>query len=309
MERGATRRQWLACASLSAGIGAAQPNTRDARRVAISVDMEGISGVVSRAEDSPGSGEYAQAQKWLVSDVNAAVQGAVDAGATYIEVHDTHGGNKRNVPFGELHSAAHLVRGGNLFFWEYDTLDSAFGAAFMIGMHTGPLEPGVRSHYFSTEKIRGIRVNGQPVTEGHMTVALASHFGIPTVLVSGDDRICQRMQEWSNGQIEAVVTKRALERNSAITVPLERTRQEIRAAASKALKKAPGARLLGFEKPMTVEVDFHWPEDSKSVSLIPTVSRLGHTGVRFVAADALQAHKTLIAALMIVSSPASLGRP
>ena len=226
-----------------------EESRRDFKKVAISVDMEGVSGVVSSEEVTFGTEEFLSARRWLVSDVNAAVEGALDAGATYVEVHDTHGANKRHIPYEELHPTAHLVKGGNLFFWEYGALDSSFGAAFMIGMHSGPLASGILSHYF-TSKIREIRFNGRPVTESHMTAALAGQFGIPTVLVTGDDKVCDVMCEWSEGRMETVVTKRALAWNSGIVAPLARTRSEIRLAAKRALTKAPGARPLGFKEPL-----------------------------------------------------------
>jgi len=281
---------------------------RDFHKVAISVDMEGISGVVSEQEVTFGTEEFHRARKWLVADVNAAIEGALDGGATYIEVHDTHGANKRHIPYDELHPAAHLVKGGNLFFWEYDALDASFGAAFMIGMHAGPLAPGILSHYF-TSQIRAIRFNAQPVTESHMTAALAAYFGIPTVLVTGDDQVCSVMREWSKGQMETVVTKRALARNSGIVAPLARTRQQIRAAAQRALRQAPQVTPLGFQKPLEVTVDLATAEEAKSVALMPGVERSGDTAVTFTATNALEAHKTLIAALLILTSAVNLARP
>ena len=285
----------------TAGRAQQPPSGRDYRKVAISVDMEGISGVVSEQEVTFGTDEFQLARKWLVSDVNAAIEGALEAGATYIEIHDTHGANKRHIPYDALHPAARLVKGGNLFFWEYDALDPTFGAAFMIGMHAGPLARGVLSHYF-TSQIRRIAVNGRPVTESHMTAALAAHFGIPTVLVSGDDRACSIMREWSHQQMETVVTKRALARNSAIVTSLEHTREEIRAAANRALRKAPKATPLGFKEPLSVALELATSEDAKSVALMPAVERSGDRGVEFAAANALEAHKILIAALLILTS-------
>lgn len=289
------------------GLGArarSQPSQsakRDFRKVAISVDGEGISGVVNRAELNFDSPEFKEARQWMVSDVNAAVEGALQAGATHIEVHDTEGGIKRSIPYEALNQSAYLVKGGNLYFWEYDALDSSFGAAFLIGMHAGPLKPGIMSHYF-TPQIRDIRFNGEPVTESHMTVALAAHFGIPTVLVTGDDQVCSVLREWSKGQIETVETKRALAWSSGIVAPLSYNHERIREAASRALKKAPDVALLGFKEPVSVALELGTAEEAKSLSLMPGVRRVGRTGVEFSANNILEAHKTLIAALMILAS-------
>ncbi len=281
---------------------------RDYTKVAISVDMEGISGIVGGTERQLGGPEFAAARRWLVSDVNAAIEGAVDAGATHITVHDTHGSEKRNIPYDELHPAANLIRGGNQFFWEYDALDSSYGAAFMIGMHAGPLAPALASHYF-TASIRGIRVNSMPIAESHMTAALAAGFGIPTVLATGDEFVGRLMREWSNGEMVTVQTTDSLARNSAITMPLEKTHKLIRAGAREALQKAPHVKPLAFEEPLRVELDLAFPEEAKSIALMPTVEQTDDLSIAFTAADTLEAHKTLIAALLILTSPVNLARP
>ena len=310
------RRSFLGSALASAALGGLTRRSalglpaqaRDYSKVAISVDMEGISGIVSSRERLLDAPEFAAARKWLVSDVNAAVEGALDAGATRITVHDTHGSEKRNIPYDELHPAANLIRGGNQFFWEYDALDSSYGAAFMIGMHAGPLVPALASHYF-TSSIRGIRVNGRPIAESHMTAALAAHFGIPTVLVTGDQFVCRMMREWSGGEMVTVQIADSLARNSAITMPLEKTRKLIRAGAREALGKAPETKPLAFDKPLRVELDLAYPEEAKSIALMPTVEQTEDLSIAFTAKDALEAHKTLIAALLILTSPVNLARP
>jgi D-amino peptidase len=299
----------LASAALAApalvhgGQGGAVAGARDWRRVAISVDMEGATGVVAEEETNQTTEEYRAARRWMLSDVNAAVEGALDAGATYIEVHDTHNISKRNIPFEDLHPKAHLVRGGNTYFWNYDALDSSFGAALLVGMHAGPLQPGILSHYFSLQ-FREVRINNQPVTESHMTVALASHFGVPSVMVTGDDQICNVVRDWSKGQIETVVTKRALSWRSAVVASLADTHERIRATAARALKRAPDAPLLRFTEPMSVQVELNTAEQAKLFALIPTVKYDGVRTVVFTSANALEAHKTLVAAvLMLLSLP------
>jgi D-amino peptidase len=279
-----------------------QDRKGDPAKVAISVDMEGISGVAGADETEFGKDEYNAARKWMLSDVNACVEGACDGGATYVQIHDTHGGNKRNLPYGELDPRAYLVKGGNLFFWNYDALDSSFGAAMLIGMHAGPLQQGVLAHYF-TEQMREIRFNGLPVTESHVTIGLAAALGIPTVLVSGDDRVCDAIRDWSHGQIETVVTKHALGWNSAIMAPLSETHARIRAAANESLKKAPSTPLLRFKEPVEVAMELSIPEQAQYIAMIPTVRRVGERGVAFTADTILAAHKLLIVALMILASP------
>jgi len=106
-----------------------------------------------------------------------------------------------------------------------------------------------------------------------------------------------------------VVTKRALASNSAVVAPLASTRQQIRQAAKRALEKASHMNPLGFQEPLAVSVELSTAEEAKSVALMPGIKRSGDYGITFTATNVLEAHKTLIAALLILTSPVNLARP
>lgn len=155
-------------------------------RIAISVDMEGISGTVSFKQIVAGNPEFERAQRLATADVNAAIAGAREAGATRFFIHDTHWLDQINLLIDELDESAEYVGGQPLLLWE--DLDANYGAAFLIGYHARAGQSGIMSHVFS-DLICDIRLNGRSVGEGMLAAALAGYYGIPTILVTGDDHV------------------------------------------------------------------------------------------------------------------------
>jgi len=193
-------------------------------KILISADIEGASGIASAKEtgypkrpfgDPEQYEAYLTARRWLTGDVNAAVEGAMEAGATSFVLHDSHGLDYRNVLLDELHPAVEVVRGQPIIFYEYEDLDESYDAAFLIGMHARGGQRAFLSHVLDWPLLRELRVNGLPVSESHLTIALASRFGIPTVLISGDDVVCREIAEWTSGAIETAVVKESLSRYAA----------------------------------------------------------------------------------------------
>lgn len=167
-------------------------------RVVFSVDIEGASGIVSPKEVFEGGIDFDRGREYLTRDVNAAVEGALEAGAARIVLHDSHGLHQRNLFFEKIHPAAEVVRGTPILFFE--GLKPEFDACFLIAAHSSYDEPkGVLNHLFSSMHFRSVRLDGRPVSEGEVSAALAGHLGIPTVLVTGDDVACAEMKRFIPG--------------------------------------------------------------------------------------------------------------
>ena len=118
-----------------------------------------------------------------------------------------------------------------------EDLDESYDAAFLIGMHARAGLPGVISHILDWPLLQEW-LNGEPVGESQVTVALASYYNIPTVLITGDDLVCQEIKDWTGGQIETAVVKKALTRYAARCLPLGEARARIREAARQAVRTA-----------------------------------------------------------------------
>jgi D-amino peptidase len=252
--------------------------------------------------DPQATPDYLAARQWLTGDVNAAVEGAAEAGATAFVLHDTHGLNYRNVCLDDLHPAVEIVRGMPVIFFEYEDLDESYDAAFLIGMHARAGENGVISHVLDWPLLREVRINGAPVGESEITAALAGTFGVSTVLITGDDIVCAEMSAWTGGQIETAVVKKALSRYATRCLPLAAARQRIREAAFRAVKRAPGIEPSRYEPPITLEVDLSDRQIAWYTSWMPDVERRGPTTVSFTADDFLSVYKALLAMFWIATS-------
>jgi len=158
-------------------------------RVMISADMEGITGVTCPADVKPGGPRWEQARHDLMSDVNAAVRGFLRGGATEICVNDAHA-DKRNLRLGELDERATAIIGTHKPLGMMQGLEEADAVAF-VGYHTGAGRQGVLSHTYIGRTILAVTINGEAASEGRMNAMLAAEFGVPVVLVTGDDLTCQ----------------------------------------------------------------------------------------------------------------------
>jgi D-amino peptidase len=164
-------------------------------KILISADIEGASGIVTSrdcgfssnpAGDPQSTPDYLNARSWLTADINAAVEGAIQAGATEFVLHDSHGLDYRNVNLNELNPSVEVITGMPIIFYEYEDLDTSYDAAFMIAMHDRAGQSGIISHVLDWPLIREVRINGLPVGESHLTAALAGIHNVPTVLITGE---------------------------------------------------------------------------------------------------------------------------
>jgi D-amino peptidase len=280
-------------------------------KILISVDMEGASGIVTSREtgyprravgDPEATPDYLAARRWLTGDVNAAVEGAIEAGATTFVLHDSHGLDYRNVILDELHPAVEVVRGMPVIFYEPDDLDAGYDAAFLIAMHARAGRPGVLSHVLDWPRLREVRINGQPAGESQLTAALAGHFDIPTVLITGDDVVCEEMKTWTGGQIETAAVKHSLSRYAVRCLPLATARERIRQAACRAVKRIGEIQPSRYEPPITLEVDLDDRQIARYVSWMPQVGYDGDCTVSYTGGDFLSIYKALLAMFWIATS-------
>jgi D-amino peptidase len=229
-------------------------------RVFLSADMEGITGVCHRDHLLAGNADYERARRWLTSDVNAAVQGAVDGGATEIVVADGHA-TMRNVLLDELHPAAQLLCGPantrNRQLVQLAGLEpDRFDRAMLVGYHTRAGTPGgLLSHTWVGAAVHEIRLQGQPAGEALLNAAILGHYGIPVVFATGADDFEREVKADLGDDLEVAVVKRTLGPTGVISLSLAAATERIRAGAARAMKaeRAP----LKTAAPVRVELDFH----------------------------------------------------
>jgi len=274
-------------------------------RILISTDLEGASGVVSLR--STQADAYLAARRWLTGDVNAAVEGAMEAGSVSFVLHDGHRLGQEVILLDELHPAVEVVRGRPIVFFEEADLARGYDGAFLIGMHARAGQSAVLGHCLVPGVVAEVRLNGQAVGEPELAATLAGSYGIPTLLVSGDDHVCLDVQRWSSGKIEAAVVKYALSRDAARCLPLIEARERIRSAARQAVQRVGKARAFAPPSPVTIEVEFAEREVARRVAWMPQLAYDGSRSVRYTDADFRQAYRALLAMLAIATSPLAAG--
>lgn len=259
-------------------------------KVFIAVDMEGATGVAHREHLLPGGNDYEKARRWLTSDVNAAVEGAVDAGATEVYVNDGHG-NMRNILIDELHEAARLVVGPaqskNKPLCQVTGIESdRFDAAFFVGFHSRAGTPsGLLCHTWVGMLVHEIRLNGKPASEALLDAAIIGHYGVPLVMLTGADDACREAHDDFGAGLVTVEVKKALGPSACASLTPKRTYGMIREAAGVALAGRTNRKPLVFPSPVTLDVDFHRREMAERALEVNVGERTGERTVRYVAAD------------------------
>ena len=223
-------------------------------KVFISVDMEGTTGLERLEEIFRGLPGFDKFRQLMAGDANAAIQGAIDGGATEIVVSDSHG-YMCNIYPDDLIKGVQLKRGQIKRQWcQMKTFDNTFDAAILIGYHAkAGTEDGILAHTWITG-FRDVRVNGQSVPEPSLNTWLAGSFGVPVVMLSGDNYVIEQASPVL-GDIEYAQLKTSTGFFSGDHLPIDQTRPLLRETAARAIKNAGKAEAVACELPVTIEVD------------------------------------------------------
>ncbi len=261
-------------------------------KVYISADMEGVVGVVTGDHLGPSGFEYQQAREWLTGEVNAAIRAAREAGATEIVVSDSHG-NGENILVDRLPKDVLLVRSWPRPLMMMQGIDESFDAALFIGYHTSTTNPeGVRAHTMSSGTLTAIRLNGVAVPEAVINAAIGGHFGVPVVMISGDDAIAREAREHL-GDVETAVLKWNYGFHSAMTVMPEVGREIIAEKVEAALSRLEDFEPYRLEGPVTVEVSFKNYLAAELMAYLPMVERVDSHTIAYTGRDMLEVSRFL----------------
>lgn len=267
-------------------------------KIYISVDMEGATGVAVTAQVIEGQAGYERARRLMTGDVNAAIDGAFESGASQILVNDSHF-LMTNILIEELDPRARLISGRNKPLAQMEGLDASFTAVFYIAYHARVgTQEAVIDHTYLGRSVREIRLNGHPAGEAEINAGIAGYFGVPVVLVTGDDKVVSEVRAFLP-DIEAVVVKHGLDRYSADLLPPGATRPLIREAAGRALRKLDGVRPLSVPSPVTFEIDFMSTAEAAITTMFPNVVRNGPRTVAITDTDYLRAFKAFYGCLLL----------
>lgn len=249
-------------------------------KVFISADMEGIAGVVSPDQLGPGGFEYQRFREFMTAEVNAAIAGARAAGATEIVVADSHG-NMQNLLIDRLPADVTVIRGGGRPLGMIHGIDSTFHAIVFIGYHSATTNmEGVRAHTFSSARYTSVELNGRPLAESTFNAALAGHFGVPVIAISGDEAAVRELHEIVPNAAGAVV-KEAIGFHAAATRTPEAAQRLIEEAVRTGLARVADIRPFVVTGPYRLEVTFKNYRVPEILAYLPIVERPTAHSIRY----------------------------
>ena len=259
-------------------------------KVYISADLEGIAGVVTGDQLGPTGFEYGRAREFMTGEVLATIAAAREAGATEIVVSDSHG-NGESLLIDQFPDDVRIIRSWPRPLMMMEGIDSTFSAAILIGYHSGTTNPaGVRAHTISSANLAGVSLNGVTVPEAGISAAIAGRFGVPVVLISGDNVAVDEARRLL-GDVEGAVVKRAISFHSASTMTPKAAQQLIRDRVKAALSRRSAFKPYVVRAPVQLDVVFKNYRPAEVLSYLPIVERTTAHSIRFTGRDIIEVSK------------------
>ena len=263
-------------------------NISYAQKILISVDMEGIAGVVTGAQLGPTGFEYQRFRQFMTDETLAAIDGAIEAGAKEIVVADSHG-NGQNLLIEKLPDDVLIIRSWPRRFGMVAGIDESFDGVMLIGYHASTHNPeGVRAHTFSSAKLTKVSVNDISVSEGMWVAMVAGHFNVPVIMISGDNIATKEVKDFL-GDVEVAVVKEAMGFHSAKTRTPAMAVKIIKEASNRAVKKIKNSKpykLQGAD--VRLEVSFKNYQPSEILAYLSIVERIDSHTISFVGKDMVE---------------------
>lgn len=267
-------------------------------KIFISADIEGVTGVATGVQLKKES-EYQRFRKLMTQDVNAAIEGAFNGGATEVVVADGHG-NMSNILIEDLDERARLISGNNRVMCQLEGFDTTYDGIMFVGHHgrEGGSERTVINHSLAGICVNEFRINGKVVGETELNAAVAGDFNVPALLITGDDAYVEEVKQ-TLPNIEAAVVKRGIDRFAAELIPPKKAQQMIREKAQLGVERIKEIKPYKVEGPITFEIDFKATNQALMTTTIPSVELIGPKTIRFTSADMVTAYKHMWGCVII----------
>jgi D-amino peptidase len=224
-------------------------------KVYISTDFEGVAGIADWDQIMVGSHDYELGRRLLLGELNAAIAGAMSAGATEFVVNDSHS-SMRNLPPDEIAGTATLISGKHKPLYMMEGLDSSFDAIIFLGYHGSiGASHAILSHSYNPRAIWEVRLNGAVVGESALNALVAAHYGVPVALITGDQVTAEEAATIAPAP-QTVVVKRSISRTAAASLHPDAARAHIREGAQEALSASRPTSAPHFPSPTELQITF-----------------------------------------------------
>ncbi|MFJ8212900.1 M55 family metallopeptidase [Streptomyces sp. NPDC096033] len=269
-------------------------------KILISADMEGATGVTWPADVLPGTPQWERCRGMFTSDVNAAVLGFYEGGADEVLINEAHW-TMRNLLLEKLDARAEMITGRHksLSMVEGVQHGDVDGVAF-VGYHTGAGTEGVLAHTYLANSLTGVWLDGLRASEGVLNAHVVAEYGVPVILVTGDDLTCADAAGYAP-DARTVAVKDHVSRYAAVCRTPARTAADIRAAAKEAVKLAVRHEPVRGG-PHTMEVEFDAEHLSMAATVVPGVERTGERRIAYTSGTMYEGIRTFKAVTTVVSA-------
>jgi D-amino peptidase len=278
------------------------PGEKAQMKVFLSSDMEGTAGVVDW-EQCVGDGPQAAAgRRLLLAEVNAAIGGALEGGASQIVVNDSHS-TMRNLPADEIAGGASYISGSHKPLYMMQGLDDSFGAVLFVSYHGSVGAAAGLSHTYNPRAVVEARINGTVTGEAGINALVAAHYGVPVVLVTGDRCACEETAALIPG-VHSAVVKEHVSRLAAHSLHPSRACALIRETAQRAVAAAAQAPPPPFATPVALEVSVRTTDIAEAATWVRGVERAGPRELRISGDDLLAVYRSFCAAILLTRAVA-----
>ncbi len=249
-------------------------------KVYISVDMEGIAGIVHADQVRSDGQDYQRARELMSEETNAAALGAFDAGAKEVLINDSHG-DMRNLLFDHLDPRVQIITGSLKPFSMAQGTERRYDVALFVGYHAGMgARAGILDHTYSSATVSEVRVNDRVLNETGLNALVCGSYDTPVGLVTGDERCCEEAKELL-GEVETAVVKWAISRTCARSLHPKEACQVIRQAAKRAAEGRARFRPFRMDPPYRLQMRFLNAGMADAADVMPGTRRIDGLHVEF----------------------------
>jgi D-amino peptidase len=280
-------------------------------KVLISADMEGTCGVVSwvqvmppevvGGEEPSSTVEYERTRQRMTREVNAAIEGALAAGAEEVIVNDSHDGMRNLLP-DELHPSCRFILGNDKPLGMMQGVDlDGVGCVLYTGYHAKAGTPNAPLAHTWTGWLNDVRLDGVSTGEFGINAAVAGYFGVPVTMAAGDIRAVEQTRAFLGEQVVTVAVKEGLSTFAALNLHPQAAQAAIRAGAEDAVRRANDARPYVLRSGCRVELEFEHQARADQAVLVPGVERVSERAIAWTAANGLEFIHTFRAVMKTAS--------
>jgi D-amino peptidase len=271
-------------------------------KIFISVDMEGISGIISQNYVTPDKKLYEEGKKLMLHDTLAVVEKCIEMGVDEVIVNDSHG-YMDNLLISSFPEKTRIIIGSPKPLSMLQGVNNC-DLAFFVGYHGGiGTSFSILDHSYSSSTIYNLKINGNYASEFYINSLVAGYFNVPVAFISGDESTVEQAKNFLENVV-AVPVKKAISRTSAICLPLSETKKLLQDGVKRVIeiyREDPNFfKPKKIPPPYIFEIEFIYTHMADAVSIHPDVKRINGRTVTFQRDDFLEAYN-LLRILVIVA--------